>query len=241
MFFSAFIGFQGWNSWTPETSIFSGMSRSSTAAWLPGWLLASFLGGLISILVSRLELSSASRLRAAALSEAVLSEESCASETVVSSANKALRNRIRTLLLYRDPRAETGALARPHKRQEKIRPPTMGRPGLAKSSGEEGKLLFTKMEELHSPSESGPWVSALGSFPRQYLSSGEYPRGGSWRDRRGFYWSRPAYPCPARSDKSCRREHSSPPPGTESQHWHGAGSDRSCTPRCPPSRSRPLP
>src|SRR6202163_1570279 len=126
MFFSAFIGFQGWNSWTPETSIFSGMSRSSTAAWLPGWLLASFLGGLISILVSRLELSSASRLRAAALSEAVLSEESCASETVVSSANKAIRNRIRTPLLYRDPRGETGALARPHQRQKKSGRPQWG-------------------------------------------------------------------------------------------------------------------
>src|ERR1700719_2464193 len=116
MFFSAFIGFQGWNSWTPERSIFSGRSRSSTAAWLPGWLLASFLGGLISILVSRLELSSASRLRAAALSEAALSEESCASETVVSSANKAIRNRIRTPLLYRDP----------HKRQKKSGRPRWG-------------------------------------------------------------------------------------------------------------------
>src|SRR6202795_643601 len=126
MFFSAFIGFQGWNSWTPETSIFSGMSRSSPAAWLPGCLLASFLGGLISILLSPLELSSASRLRAAALSEAVLSEESCASETVVSSANKAIRNRIRTLLFYRDPRGETGALARPHKRQKKSGRPQWG-------------------------------------------------------------------------------------------------------------------
>src|ERR1700680_374357 len=100
MFFSAFIGFQGWNSWTPETSMFSGMSRSSTAAWLPGWLLASFLGGLISILVSRLELSSASRLWAADFSEAALSEESCASERV-DSANKTIRNRIRTTSLYR--------------------------------------------------------------------------------------------------------------------------------------------
>src|SRR5229473_7978511 len=101
MFFSAFIGFQGWNSWTPETSILSGMSRSSTAAWLPGWLLASFLGGLISILVSWLELSSASRLRAADFSDAALSEESCASETVVSSARRIIRKQVRTLVLYR--------------------------------------------------------------------------------------------------------------------------------------------
>src|SRR5437660_6307027 len=101
MFFSAFIGFQGWNSWTPETSILSGMSRSSTAALLAGWLLASFLGGLISILVSRLELSSASRLREAALSEAALSEESCANERVASSARITLTNRIRTSSLYR--------------------------------------------------------------------------------------------------------------------------------------------
>src|SRR6266849_795140 len=119
MFFSAFIGFHGWNSWTPETSIFSGMSRSSTAAWLLGWFLASFLGGLISILVSRLELSSASRLRAAAFSEAALSEESCACERVVSSAKKTIRNRIRTPLLYRDASGEKGALARPNKRQKK--------------------------------------------------------------------------------------------------------------------------
>src|SRR6266849_1919508 len=100
MSFSAFIGFQGWNSWTPETSMFSGMSRSATASLLPGWFLASSLGGLISILVSRLELSSASRLRAAALSEAVLSEESCASARVASRANKTIANRMRTPLLY---------------------------------------------------------------------------------------------------------------------------------------------
>src|SRR6267378_3023656 len=81
--------------------MFSGMSKSSTAALLPGWLLASFLGGLISILVSRLELSSASRLRAAAFSEAVLSEESCPGEILVSRANKTIRNRIRTISLYR--------------------------------------------------------------------------------------------------------------------------------------------
>src|ERR1700687_1126014 len=124
MSFSAFIGFQGWNSWTPEVSGLSVTSRSATASLLPGWVLASSLGGLISILVSRLELSSASRLRAAALSEAVLSEavlsdESCASETVVSSANKTIGNRIRTPLLYRDPSGETGALARPHKSPQK--------------------------------------------------------------------------------------------------------------------------
>src|ERR1700730_13114169 len=135
MFFSAFIGFQGWNSWTPETSIFSGMSRSSTAAWLPGWLLASFLGGLISILVSRLELSSASRLRAAALSE-----ESCARETVVSSANKAIRNRLRTPLLYRDPRGETGARARPHKRQKKSGRPQWGELVWQSTPGRRGNL-----------------------------------------------------------------------------------------------------
>src|SRR5208283_3526380 len=108
MSFSAFIGFQGWNSWTPEVSGLSPTSRSATAALLAGWLLASSLGGLISILVSRLELSSASRLRAAALSDAALSEaalpdESCASETAVSSASKTIRNRIRTPLLYRFP------------------------------------------------------------------------------------------------------------------------------------------
>src|SRR5713101_5617368 len=100
MSLSAFIGFQGWNSWTPETSMFSGMSRSATASLLPGWFLTSSLGGLISILVSRLELSSASRLRAAALSEAVLSEESCASARVASRANKTIANRMRTPLLY---------------------------------------------------------------------------------------------------------------------------------------------
>src|SRR5258707_13278488 len=91
----------------------SGMSRSSTAAALLGWFLASFLGGLISILVSRLELSSASRLRAAALSDAVLSEvalleESCASEMAVSSPKKTTVNRVRTTLLYRDANGEAG-------------------------------------------------------------------------------------------------------------------------------------
>src|SRR6266446_2419203 len=119
MFFSAFIGFHGWNSSTPETSILSGMSRFSTAAVLPGWFLASFLGGLISILVSRLELSSASRLRAAAFSEAALSEESWASERVASSARNTIRNRMRTTLLYRGPSGETGSLARPHKPPQK--------------------------------------------------------------------------------------------------------------------------
>src|SRR5260221_11942251 len=89
----------------------SGMSRSSTAAALLGWFLASFLGGLISILVSRLELSSASRLRAAALSDAVLSEvalleESCASEMAVSSPKKTTVNRVRTTLFYRDANGE---------------------------------------------------------------------------------------------------------------------------------------
>src|SRR5258708_36826112 len=93
----------------------SGMSRSSTAAALLGWFLASFLGGLISILVSRLELSSASRLRAAAFSEAVLSEvalleESCASEMAVSSPKKTTVNRVRTTLLHRDANREAGGL-----------------------------------------------------------------------------------------------------------------------------------
>src|SRR5271157_1148885 len=104
MSFSAFIGFQGWNSCTPEVSGLSGFSvtsRSATAALLAGWLLASSLGGLISIRVSWLELSSASRLRAAALSEPVLSDESWASEIAVSSARKIIGNRIRTSLLYR--------------------------------------------------------------------------------------------------------------------------------------------
>src|ERR1019366_5507797 len=104
MSFSAFIGFQGWNSWTPEVSGLSPTSRSATADLLAGWFLASSLGGLILILVSRLELTPASLLRAAALSEAVLSEAvlsgaSCAREKVVSSAKKTIRNRIRTLQL----------------------------------------------------------------------------------------------------------------------------------------------
>src|SRR5258706_15394389 len=129
MFFSAFIGFQGWNSWTPETSMLSGMSRSSTAAALLGWFLASFLGGLISILVSRLELSSASRLRAAALSDAVLSEvalleESCASEMAVSSPKKTTVNRVRTTLLYRDANGEARRPRSPTAAPKKIRPPT---------------------------------------------------------------------------------------------------------------------
>src|SRR5208282_2978962 len=101
MSFSAFIGVQGWNSWTPEVSGLSPTSRSATAALLAGWLLASSLGTLISILVSRLELTSASRLRAAALSAAALSDASCASEKVVSSAKETITNRIRTLQLYR--------------------------------------------------------------------------------------------------------------------------------------------
>src|SRR5258708_35673416 len=113
----------------------SGMSRSSTAAALLGWFLASFLGGLISILVSRLELSSASRLRAAALSDAVLSEvalleESCASEMAVSSPKKTTVNRVRTTLLYRDANREAGPApfpptATPQKKRE--RPPMRGR------------------------------------------------------------------------------------------------------------------
>src|SRR5271169_1550402 len=101
MSFCAFIGFQGWNSWTPEISGLSAPSRSATAALLLGWLLASSLGGLVSILVSRLELPPASPLRGAVLSESVLSGESCASERVVSSANRTIRNRLRTHLLYR--------------------------------------------------------------------------------------------------------------------------------------------
>src|ERR1039458_9874165 len=99
MSFSAFIGFQGWNSWTPEVSGLSPTSRSATADLLAGWFLASSLGGLILILVSRLELTPASLLRAAVLSEAVLSGASCASQKVVSSAKKTIRNRIRTLQL----------------------------------------------------------------------------------------------------------------------------------------------
>src|SRR5208282_2764 len=100
MSFCALIGFQGWNSWIPEVSGVSA-SRSATAALLLGWLLASSLGGLVSILVSRLELAPASPLRGAVLSESVFSGESCASETVVSSTNKTIRNRLRTSLLYR--------------------------------------------------------------------------------------------------------------------------------------------
>src|ERR1700686_418724 len=142
MFFSAFIGFHGWNSWTPETSMFSGMSRSSTAAVLPGWFLASFLGGLISILVSRLELSSASRLRAAAFSDAVLSEESCANEILVSSANKTIRNRIRTPLLYRDASGETGALARPNNGQKKSQAAHNGTACFASPPGRRGNLFY---------------------------------------------------------------------------------------------------
>src|SRR5580658_2106591 len=102
MSFCAFSGFQGWNSWMPEVSETSAPSRSATAALLPGWLLASSLGGLVSILVSRLELPPASPLRGAALSESVLSGESCAREAVVvTSANRTIRNRLRTTLLYR--------------------------------------------------------------------------------------------------------------------------------------------
>jgi hypothetical protein len=72
-----------------------------------------------------------------------LSEESCASETAVSSTNETIRDRIRTPLLYRDASGETGALARPHKRPQKSQAAhMMGRPGLAKSSGEEGKLIL---------------------------------------------------------------------------------------------------
>src|SRR5260370_30166694 len=106
MSFSAFIGFQGWNSWTLELSGEAARSRSATAALLAGWVLASSLGGLISILVSWLELSSsvavASRLCEAGLSDAVLSEaalgdESCASERAVNSAKKKIRNRMRTI------------------------------------------------------------------------------------------------------------------------------------------------
>src|SRR5258708_31890420 len=113
----------------------SGMWRSSTAAALLGWFLASFLGGLRSILVSRLELSSASRLRAAALSEAVLSEaalleESCASEMAVTSPKKTTVNRVRTTLLYRDANGEAGAPPPPpHPRpKKKTPPPQTGRP-----------------------------------------------------------------------------------------------------------------
>src|SRR5260221_11094460 len=112
----------------------SGMSCSSVAAALFGWFLASFLGGLISILVSRLELSSASRLRAAAFSEAVLSEvglleESCASEMAVSSPKKTTVNRVRTTLLYRDANGKAGAVPVPlQQRQKSQRPHKMGRP-----------------------------------------------------------------------------------------------------------------
>src|SRR6266481_8045498 len=128
----------------------------------------------------------------------------------------------------------------PHHGPKKVRPPTNGATWFGKVLRGGGETYFTKTADSRSPSETGRWAPLLGSFPRQYLSSGGYPRVGSWRDHRGSYWSRPAYPCPARSDKSCRPERSSPQPGTESQHWPGAGSDRSCTPRCPPSRSHPL-
>src|SRR5712671_5937869 len=145
MSFSAFIGFHGWNSWTPETSMFSGASRSATASLLPGWFLASFLGGLISILVSRLELSSASRLRAAAFSEAaVLSEESCPGEILVSRANKTIRNRIRTTLLYRGPSGETGALARPHKPPKKSQATHNGAACFGKVLRGGGKLILQR-------------------------------------------------------------------------------------------------
>src|SRR6202795_4370136 len=150
MFFSAFIGFHGWNSWTPETSILSGMSRSSTAAVLPGWFLASFLGGLISILVSRLELSSASRLRAAAFSEAALSEEFCASESVASSTRKIIRNRIRTTLLYRDASGDTGALARSYKSQ-KSQAAHSGATWFGKVLRGGGETYFTKTADSRSP------------------------------------------------------------------------------------------
>src|SRR5208282_193539 len=102
-------------------SVVPGMPRASTASLLAGWFLASSLGGLRSILVSRLELSSASRLWAAALSVAVgsellsgavLSVESCASERLVTSAKKNIRQRIRTSLLYRLCDGETGVIAR---------------------------------------------------------------------------------------------------------------------------------
>src|SRR5450755_4178213 len=72
-----------------------GMPSASTASELAGCALASPFGGLISILVSRLELSSASRLRSAAFSAAALSGGSCAQQTAVSSASKTIRDRIR--------------------------------------------------------------------------------------------------------------------------------------------------
>src|SRR5260221_11018432 len=129
----------------------SGMSRSSTAAALLGWFLASFLGGLISILVSRLELSSASRLRAAALSDAVLSEvalleESCASEMAVSSPKKTTVNRVRTTLLYRDANGEAGPPPLPPQPRPKKNKPPPQRGGLVQQipPGGGGKVCFCK-------------------------------------------------------------------------------------------------
>src|SRR5258708_40193328 len=135
----------------------SGMWRSSTAAALLGWFLASFLGGLRSILVSRLELSSASRLRAAALSEAVLSEaalleESCASEMAVTSPKKTTVNRVRTTLLYRDANGEAGAVpVHRQQRQKKIRPPTRWDGLIQQVLRGEGKVVLMKTAESRSP------------------------------------------------------------------------------------------
>src|SRR5260221_13799762 len=135
----------------------SGMSRSSTAAALLGWFLASFLGGLISILVSRLELSSASRLRAAALSDAVLSEvalleESCASEMAVSSPKKTTVNRVRTTLLYRDANGEAGARpGPPQQRPKKTSRPPDGTAGSTKTSRGGGGIVLFKTAGARGP------------------------------------------------------------------------------------------
>src|SRR5260221_14657488 len=129
----------------------SGMSCSSVAAALFGWFLASFLGGLISILVSRLELSSASRLRAAALSDAVLSEvalleESCASEMAVSSPKKTTVNRVRTTLLYRDANgaAASGPLPIPAAAKKTNPAQTMSRQILQNTLGGGESIVYVQ-------------------------------------------------------------------------------------------------
>ena len=225
----------------------SGTSRSATAALLPGWFLASSLGGLISILVSWLELSSSglATLRAACprqpcpkppyLANPAPAKEPSAAPTRQSGIEYA------HLYCIASSGGETGALAPSAQARKKS-----GRPqwdGLVWQSppGRRGKLML---------SDGGVRARRRSRVAGRLRRSRSSPGIGHQADIHAAvlgatvarsYSTRPAYPCRGRSDKSCRPERSSPKPDTESQHRRGAGSDRSCTPSCPPSRSRPRP
>src|SRR5882672_8448761 len=147
MFFMALCWFQGCISWTSLVPLPLMLSSSETV--LSGWFLVSSLGALRSILVSRLELAPSSTSRSEGFWAG--SGDDWARAPSPKASNRRAANIHRCIGLFYPlwiPRRmviKGDAVAKGGSVDAKKTGRLLGekRPVLAKSSGEEGKHLFT--------------------------------------------------------------------------------------------------